>query len=236
MKKILIALMAVMLSVGLLGLGTFAYFTDTQTTPENTFTAGTLKLDAGGINSFAFDIPNMAPGDITGDYEITIENAGSLDLFWLADWQISGGNKLREAIYIEYAQMEFIGWNEPTDNFIENGVGAGLYPGWYNTLAGMSPFNVVTLNNWDGNNGMGTTPWEHVGALKPGNSYRLTLRFGFAPEAGNEFQGTAAAPINVKIAVIATQVNAGAIAAIPGWTASPAYWVNWANGQLNNQP
>jgi predicted ribosomally synthesized peptide with SipW-like signal peptide len=219
-----------------MGLGTMAYFTDTKTSPGSTFTAGTLKLDSDGFASMTMTIDNMAPGDVTGDYVITIKNVGTLDLVWLGDWVITGGTKLREAIYIDSATMRFYcpdetnTW-EPTDNFITDGHGSGSYPGWYNTLADLSAFKVVTLEHWDGNNGMGTTPYEHVGALKPNYSYRLTVRFGFAKDAGNDYQGDKVAPVTITFKVDATQANPGALAKLTSW----ADWT-WINAQLAKQP
>lgn len=238
--KILTSLLIVGLLASAVGWGTFAYFSDTETTANNTFTAGTLELDEAGFASFDLGAitANMAPGDFTNNVTIIIKNTGSLPLAWFGDWVITGGNKLREAIYINYAQMEFIAppggtWSEVTDNFIANGVGSGTYPGWFNTLAAMSPFGVVTLNNWDGNNGMGSTPYEHMGALKPGFSYKLTIGFGFAAAAGNEYQGDVVNPVNIRFEVDATQVNKGALDAIQP-TFGTTHLV-WLNAQLANQ-
>jgi len=95
MKKILFALMACLLCLGLVG-GAFAYFSDTETSYGNTFTAGTLdlKVDAdptsGGTNWVDDpDVPtindligaavdNLKPGD-SADVLIGIKNAGTID-------------------------------------------------------------------------------------------------------------------------------------------------------------
>ena len=233
MKKTLISILVIGIAASLLGVGTFAYFSDTKSTPVETFTAGTLRLSGTGLASFDLGpiIDNMAPGDLTNQVTITIENVGTLPLFWFGDWVITGGNKLREAIYIDYAKMEFLpGPWEPADNFIANGVGAGTYPGWYNTLAGMSPFGVVTLKNWDDNNGMGCTPYEHMGALKPTYRYELTIRFGFHKDAGNEYQGDVVAPVNIKLEVDAIQVNQDNLIAF----GQGNHW-DWLNTQLAKQ-
>jgi len=217
--------------------GSGAWFSDTETTPSDTFTAGTLDLDGEGFASFDLGplVANMAPGDLSSTASITIKNTGSLDLVWLGDWVITGGNKLREAIYIESATMEFLepdgtsNW-EPTDQFIMDGKGSGSYPDWYNTLANLSNFDVVSLDVWDGNNGMGTTPYEHVGALKPDYAYRLTVRFGFAKGAGNEYQGDVTDPVSIVLKVDATQAKPEALATLTSW----ADWT-WLNAQLAKQ-
>jgi len=236
-KKILFVLMACVLCIGLVG-GAFAYFTDTETSSTNSFTAGTLELDGTGITgASAITIDCMAPGDVTGEYVITIKNAGCLDLIWFGDWQFTGGGgspDLMEALYIDYAKMEFLddtgtpGVWEPTDNFITDGIGSGPSPDWFNTLAGTNTFGVVGFDVWDDNNGMGTTPYEHVGALTPGYAYRLTVKFGFAPGADSTYEGLG--PITAKLVVDAIQLNQDQLTA-KGY---PGLW-SWLNTQIAKQ-
>jgi predicted ribosomally synthesized peptide with SipW-like signal peptide len=237
-KKILASIMVIGILALAMGYGTYSYFSSTKTSTSNTFTAGTLSINLGESETPEISIGNMAPGDVTGDWVITIKNDGNLPLAWFGNWIIEGNAKLKEALYIDYAKMEFLKLDgtstwETTDNFITDGRGSGPYPDWFNTLADSSPFHVVTLAVWDGNNGMGTTPYEHAGALNPGYSYRLTVRFGFAAAADNTYQG--AGPLTINLKVDATQVNAGAIgqlsinpSAIPGL-------VDWLNAQLAKQ-
>ena len=81
MKKILISLMAIALVIGLVGAGTMAYFSDTETSSGNTFTAGTLDLNVGGENpnlSPDFTFGPLAPGD-SGTITYTLNNVGSID-------------------------------------------------------------------------------------------------------------------------------------------------------------
>jgi predicted ribosomally synthesized peptide with SipW-like signal peptide len=239
MKKILISISTIAIVAVVAVTATRAYFNSTVTSTGNTFSAGTLALDGPGITTFNVgDIPNMAPGDKTGTASITIKNDGTMPLVWLGKWVITGNSTLKQAIYIDSATMEFLGKNgnpggwspaEPTDNFITSGRGSGSYPDWFNTLADLSPFKVVTLNNWDGNNGMGTAPYEHVGALNPGYAYRLTVRFGFAKDAGNDYQGKG--PLTVSFKADATQTNPDALAKLTSWSD----WA-WINSQLVKQP
>ncbi len=81
MKKILFSLMTVALVVGLVGAGAFAYFSDTETSAGNTFTAGTLDLEVDGQNPLTatkFTVTNMRPGNQPkGKYKL--ENIGTLD-------------------------------------------------------------------------------------------------------------------------------------------------------------
>ncbi len=91
MKKILFAIMSVAIAVGLMG-AAFAYFSDTETSTGNTFTAGTLDLKVdddpdGGVHwvddpNFSALVSeaagNLAPGD-SEDLTIGIYNDGSID-------------------------------------------------------------------------------------------------------------------------------------------------------------
>ena len=142
MKKLwkpalLLAAIGVMV-IGMLGSG--AWFTDTATSSTAAISSGTLSIDDGKVSEAVLGtVANMAPGDVTNDATITIKNNGSLPLAWFGNLIVGGDPELKDAIYIDYAQMEFLapgsGTWETTDNFIANGVGAGTYPGWFNTLA-----------------------------------------------------------------------------------------------------
>lgn len=85
MKKILLAIMAIVAAVGLVG-GAFAYFSDTETSTGNTFTAGVLDLalSADGSsypNPFSGTIAtesNMVPGKDYGPYDVYFKNVGSI--------------------------------------------------------------------------------------------------------------------------------------------------------------
>lgn len=255
-RKVLASLLVIAVVAGLVGAGTWAWFSDAATGNANTFTAGTLSIDNSLVTAaVAFTIPNMAPGDVTGEYVVTIKNDGTIDLAWLGDWQFTGSPALRDALYIDYAKMEFlaptsgISWLDDAttgygpgggaatdtngeDVFITNGVGSGPYPVTYNALAALSSFGVVTFNNWNNNAGMVPgSAYEHAGALKPTYSYKLTVKFGMAPGAGNGYQGLG--PVTAKLQVNATQINSAALqlqgvpaATADSWTVPVTGWMN----------
>jgi len=80
MKKIIGLTLAFVLAVGMIGVGTFAYFIDTETSTGNQLTAGTLDLktdDADGVSQTLYAI-NMAPGDTVGPSTIVLKNSGSV--------------------------------------------------------------------------------------------------------------------------------------------------------------
>lgn len=78
MRKILIALLGVLLVAALAGAGTFAYFSDTETSTGNSFTAGTLDLTMNSNQTIPFSFSNMKPGD-SGTITYTFTNAGNID-------------------------------------------------------------------------------------------------------------------------------------------------------------
>ena len=98
MRKILISLITILLAVGLVGGGAFAYFSDTATSSSNSFTAGTMDLQVvspyGGESYPGFPpektyngvvIPGNTVGDVKpGDspimeWRMHVNNLGSVD-------------------------------------------------------------------------------------------------------------------------------------------------------------
>jgi spore coat-associated protein N len=86
LKKYLFLILTVLLALGITG-GTFAYFTDTETSNGNVFAAGTLDLKISDINEYpprdgvsvTWSMTNMAPGvSHVGPRTITIINTGSI--------------------------------------------------------------------------------------------------------------------------------------------------------------
>lgn len=79
MKKILGLTVAVLLAIGAVGVGTWAYFSDTEQSTSNSMAAGTLDLTVDGVNTAVttFSVTNKAPGD-SGSGSTTLANAGSL--------------------------------------------------------------------------------------------------------------------------------------------------------------
>ena len=80
MKKILLSLLTVGLVATVATGATRAYFSDTETSFDNTFSAGTLDLkvdDQDDPNIVHVTLSNMKPGD-TANYQWVLSNAGSL--------------------------------------------------------------------------------------------------------------------------------------------------------------
>jgi spore coat-associated protein N len=85
-RKLVISLITVVLAAGLVGTGALAYFQDTETSTDNTFTAGTLDLKLTDDNDWITDgvtaswtMENMAPGDTqTFPRMVMLSNSGSI--------------------------------------------------------------------------------------------------------------------------------------------------------------
>ena len=79
MKKILGLAIAIVLIIGAVAGGTWAYFSDTETSTNNTFTAGTIDIDVNGQNPWEgegyFTIEDMKPCDVVY-IDFTINNIG----------------------------------------------------------------------------------------------------------------------------------------------------------------
>lgn len=79
MKKILISLSIIGAVAAIAVGGTIAYFSDTEISTGNTFTAGKLDLELNNYESAPINIANMAPGDAdTATFRLT-NTDGSLD-------------------------------------------------------------------------------------------------------------------------------------------------------------
>jgi predicted ribosomally synthesized peptide with SipW-like signal peptide len=84
-KKILFAVMAIVAAVGLVG-GAFAYFTDTQASTNNIFTAGSTYLLMSNGGAYTHDNSlvigsgvNMSPGGpAVGTFNIGFQNGGNI--------------------------------------------------------------------------------------------------------------------------------------------------------------
>jgi len=85
MSRILISFMTIALVGALIGGGVYAYFSDTETSTGNVFTAGTLNLaltdasdDGTESETATWVFSDIAPGTPGGGARLTITNAGSM--------------------------------------------------------------------------------------------------------------------------------------------------------------
>ncbi|MFC2021125.1 TasA family protein [Chloroflexota bacterium] len=80
MKIILGLTIALLLIISMASIGTWAYFSDIETSADNMFAAGTLDLKTDDVDGVSQTLlaSNLAPGGTVGPETITLKNSGSL--------------------------------------------------------------------------------------------------------------------------------------------------------------
>lgn len=189
-KKLTSGIATALLGIALIGGGTFAYFSDTETT-NNTFAAGTLDLAVDP--TVIIDVDNLKPGDVMVR-EFILENSGTLDissvdlstLYNVIDAKGDNSDdfgKHIKVLFLENADKTGDGWVIGDYNDIISET--TLYD-----LQNMTPDAVENLQHWVtwlfGLNG------EDSG-LPTGTSDQMYVAFEFTDngEDQNEFQGDA---------------------------------------------
>ena len=184
-KKLAMGIATGALAVSMIGGGTYAYFSDTETS-TNTFAAGTLDLVLNPQE--IINVDKIKPGDwMIRDFELT--NNGSLNIenvLLKTTYEVTDA-KLNEVANVEdfgkHIQVDFM-WNR--DKSITGPFTGADQVVWKTTLAelqGMKPDAV--------GNKVFVPRLEELAGLTPGNTDRLTVQFRFVENDldQNEFQG-----------------------------------------------
>ena len=211
MKKILFAVMAVVLCLGLMG-AAFAYFSDTETSSGNTFTAGTLDLvlsdddetDLDGVTATWMSPVGWAPGD-TETATLTMKNVGSTGSYFVylkptdlveSDFDTpesepaGSSNNIADWINITNFTITYRDTGTAVA-FLEYGNWA---PGWMTTCGAWGTTTPLTLAEFNsgiwwvvvwGSNRAPDDALEAGGA----NIIELEMIFQFEPTAPNDYQG-----------------------------------------------
>jgi len=121
-KKILFAVMAAVLSLAMMG-GAFAYFTDVETSKNNTIQAGTLDMQIADNNEGWFDSPSfvsasivapaLIPGQSFTSDPIRFQNKGTIPIRY-----IYGRFDLLEGLEGTLGDMETLGVNNIYDYIV----------------------------------------------------------------------------------------------------------------------
>lgn len=186
-KKILIGLMTLVLALGLTGAGAFAVFSDTETSEDNTFTAGTLQLDVekGSEEVKTHTFENIKPGDSAGWEGVTspwqpglswtVENIGSLpgtltvsvdsitDYYWDQENVVLDGNGVPETLGVAETGNPRLS-TQLRPQVRVNGV-------WKTESSGIHNLNPFTVD------------------LAAGQTVNIAIAWSFQTAAGNEYQG-----------------------------------------------
>jgi spore coat-associated protein N len=132
LKKFMIASLAMILALGLMG-GAFAYFSDTETSNGNTFTAGTLDLKVNGgddpvVHIISTDLkpyPHWShsyggqwsltnAGSIPGRFSMEIKNIKNYEN-GLTEPEIQSGDTTGGALEGELGGLLFVKWSRNVD-------------------------------------------------------------------------------------------------------------------------
>ena len=172
-KKLAMGIATGALAVSMIGGGTYAYFSDTETS-TNTFAAGTLDLSLNPTE--IINVDNIKPGD-TMTKNFKLGNEGSLDIAKVL---------LKTAYEVTDAKGDNV------ENFAEH-IRVNLM---FNSQKGNSPVIWKTLAELQtmtpdavANNFF--LPWEEKGGLVAGTTDELVVKFEFVENGKNqnEFQG-----------------------------------------------
>jgi predicted ribosomally synthesized peptide with SipW-like signal peptide len=192
-KKILLSVMMIGLVAALAGAGLYAYFSDTETSSGNYFSAGTLDLKVDGKEDpdvVHITIDNIAPG-WGGEYYWRLKNTGSLP--GVVSIEIT------PIINYENGQNEPEALVDPTSGDLEGELGAKI---WVDKVHLLWTWNKVTrlragspngpewwnkcLNDLGGNTLY--APAGDLGILEPGEEVDFYLKLKLPGTVGNEIQ------------------------------------------------
>lgn len=154
-----------------LGAGTFAYFSDTAESQNNSITTGNLAL--GAINEAPMSVTDLVPGETTTELQITSNYTG--DVAPTLDWGISVANDdtsgpsgfLADVLNVSTASLEIDDGNGYTEVDTYDGQTLDSLEGVFSNVANS-----------------GTSP-----SLNDGDTVRLTLQFELQGGAGNSYKG-----------------------------------------------
>jgi len=189
MKKILGLTIAAFLVMALVGGGTWAYFSDPETSTDNSLTAGTLDLNINGGNTAVttFSATNVAPGD-SGSGSSVLANVGSLsgelDISFSVITNTPGaggteyeggsgelGGEAEIAVYIDVDQSG--DWSSGDIGLKSDST----------TYSHPTALNYATIDSY------GSDSWDAVEAMAAPASDNFTILWRVPTTAGNDIQG-----------------------------------------------
>jgi predicted ribosomally synthesized peptide with SipW-like signal peptide len=179
--------------VGMLaGAGIWAYFSDTETSTGNVFTAGTLDLKVGDWNedygdgvTATWTLSNMKPGDTIGPYSVFLRNFGSIEADHI---EIKCTNTVTDPPGPESDTEE---GTTDMDKAMEITILAYNGNNLLNTLTDLNGNGIIDLDDFENSNeGQGFDNITPVPAANQGTTRTFTMALKFHPTlADNDYQG-----------------------------------------------
>ncbi len=189
MKKILGLAIAALLVIVLMGGSTWAYFSDTESSANNSLAAGTLDLNVNGGNSpvATFSATGVAPGD-SGSGNCTLKNVGNLsgelDIYFSAitntpgagggEYEGGSGELGANATIAVYVDVDESGTWSSGDIGLKSDHTTYAYP---------TTLNYATINSYDS----GT--WDAVETIAGSAQDKFVILWQVPTSAGNDIQG-----------------------------------------------
>ncbi|GGK00238.1 cell division protein FtsN [Lentibacillus kapialis] len=172
-KQLGMGVMSAVLGMSLIGGGTYAYFSSSETT-NNTFATGTLDLSVDPTT--IVDVKELKPGDsVTRDFEL--KNTGSLDIknvLLETDYSVTDGEGDNTEDFGDHIQVEFLYNADKMDEVI-----------YETTLSELKDMKPEAVNEEVFQEFLGD------GGLEPESQDDLVVKFKFVDngENQNQFQG-----------------------------------------------
>jgi len=191
-SRIFMSMFVIALAALMIGGATMAWFTDSASTPETTFTAGTLMID---IENFDVDyevakLDILNPGD-QWRYNFDVKNSGTKRFIYKLAicWQDQLGNTL-----VDFGGREGFGTDPLSEVVLFN-----IYRNDEEIAKGKTLVELLQAQD------PSTPPLEFViGQLNPGDNDYFAV-YAYLPEtAGNEYQGS---KMKLAFVVLAKQIH-----------------------------
>ena len=205
MKKILGLTVAALLVIGLVASGTWAYFSDTESSTNNSLVAGTLDLniDGGDTAVTTFSVSNVAPGD-SGSGSSTLANAGNLS--GELDIEFSAITNTPGAGGGEYeGGSGELGANAEIAVYIDVDQSGAWSSGDIGLKSDGTTYNHPTALDYDAIDDYGSISWNAVETMAASAQDDFIVMWRVPTSAGNDIQGD-----NVSFNVTFTVEQAGA--------------------------
>ena len=174
-KKILFSAMTIALVGALIGGGIYAYFSDVETSTDNTFTAGTLDLTVDTENPWTST--KITAGTLTADINTLVDTQGSCTEPECVDegGTYSGGSCTGNIAVNLSTKMDIVVWVDDgagggtANNGVKDGTEEQLFSG---TLAAADAAG----------------PWSVTGGLGAGSTTYIGISYSIATTVTNEIQ------------------------------------------------
>jgi predicted ribosomally synthesized peptide with SipW-like signal peptide len=191
MKKIFGLTIAALLVMGLVGGGTWAYFSDPETSTGNYFSAGTLDLDIndGDAAVTLFSVGDLYPGQ-TGNASADLDNTGSLSGNLSIEFSAITNNPGTGGTEWEGGSGE-LGAELDIAIFIDKDEDGAWTTGDVGLKTDNTTYNWPTALEYSAVDNYGSDNWTnaYAGLMANGASDAFVIAYDLPTTAGNNIQG-----------------------------------------------